>query len=259
MIDIYRILLKQGFTKNDIRKGNLNYADFGGLSFFDRNFTGLDISKVNLMGANFSNMNLNRCSFLGANFFRTNFGNADFSHVDFSHSNFSETDFRGACFVNTSFHAALFRQTKFKDVSFQHACFINVFMPETDFSGGAFVDANFAFADFRGANMIGIVTESLSIASSSFHGTDFNDVLVSRNSKIVLYKAISGSYEYQTFAFRLSSGAELIRLGCFCRPVKSWNRHFWNNNSEFDPDMNLFANRQRLFAYKILIKWLQDE
>ena len=51
-------------------------------------------------------------------------------------------------------------------------------------------------------------------------------------------------------------GKKYVKMGCYLRTVKEWDKDFWNNKSEF-PNNESIKSQLRIIAYKTAKNWLK--
>ncbi len=84
------------------------------------------------------------------------------------------------------------------------------------------------------------------------------DLTGADGEKITIKKAtvITGLYKYIVMPIIAKDGTEYVKMGCYIRTVKDWNKDFWNNKSEF-PNSKVLKSQLRVLAYKTAKAWLK--
>jgi len=66
----------------------------------------------------------------------------------------------------------------------------------------------------------------------------------------------TGIYKYIAMPIITNKGGFYIKLGCYTRKLKDWEKDFWNNESEF-PNNGCFDSELRILAFETCKKWIQ--
>lgn len=67
---------------------------------------------------------------------------------------------------------------------------------------------------------------------------------------------MSGLYKYDVMPILAEDGKQYVKMGCYTRTVKDWDKDFWNNPDEF-LDHKSLESLLRKEAYKYAKKWLK--
>ena len=105
--------------------------------------------------------------------------------------------------------------------------------------------ANLRDADLTGADLTG----------ANLTGANLRDA---NGEKITIKKAIvfTGFYKYLLIPIISEDNSELVKMGCYTRTVKDWEKDFWNNPNEF-LDHDSEESKLRVFAFETAKNWLK--
>ena len=126
-------------------------------------------------------------------------------------------------------------------------------LQDADLQDADLQDADLRGADLRGADLRGADLQGADLRGADLRGADLQDA---DNKKIKIKKiaVFTGLYKYTIIVFLSARNERYIKMGCFLRKVKEWEKDFWNNDREF-PDNDSEASKLRLMAYEAAKKW----
>ena len=110
-------------------------------------------------------------------------------------------------------------------------------------NGADLSNADLSDADLRGAYFRGAY-----LSNADLRGAKENKINI---KKIAVF---TGLYQYSVYAIIDSRNSKWIKMGCYLRRLKEWEKDFWNNTSEF-PNDNSEKSQLRLFAFETAKQW----
>ncbi len=115
-------------------------------------------------------------------------------------------------------------------------------------------------ADLRGAYLRGAYLTGADLTGAYLTGADLTgaDLTGDDGEKITIEKAvvITGLYKYIVMPIIAKDGTQYVKMGCYVRTVKEWNKDFWNNPSEF-LNHDSIESQLRVLAYKTAKAWIK--
>ena len=123
-------------------------------------------------------------------------------------------------------------------VLFKYSCVGNTILKTVE--RAVYKNADLSSADLRSAD--------LSYADLSY--AEIEDI------KIEKCTVITGLYKYMVMPIISDKGIHYVKMGCYFRTVKEWDKDFWNNKSEFPNDKSI-KSQLRVLAYKTAKQWLK--
>ena len=115
--------------------------------------------------------------------------------------------------------------------------------------------ADLTGADLTGADLTGADLRGADLRGADLRGADLTGAYLN-NIKIQDAAVFTGLYKYVVVPFISEDGESYVKMGCYIRTVKEWDKDFWNNPGEFKNDKS-FDSELRLAAYKTAKKWIQ--
>ncbi len=125
------------------------------------------------------------------------------------------------------------------------AAMTGAYLRGADLTGADLTGADLTGADLRGAYLRGAY-----LTGADLRGADGNKI------KIQIAAVFTGLYKYVVVPFISEDGESYVKMGCYTRTVKEWDKDFWNNQGEFKNDKSI-NSELRLLAYKTAKKWIQ--
>ena len=99
--------------------------------------------------------------------------------------------------------------------------------------------------------LIQAVKSGANLFGANLSRAEYRDIEV---KKMVLF---NGLYKYISGAIIDKNDKQYIILGCYCLPVETWKKKFWNNPNEFT-DHKSKASQERKAAYNVNLAWLNN-
>ena len=133
-------------------------------------------------------------------------------------------------------------------VLFKYSCIDNTILKTVN--KAVIQGADLQGADLQGADLRGAYLQGADLRGAYLQGAD--------GEKITIEKAtvITGLYVYVVMPIISNDGIEYVKMGCYTRTVKEWDKDFWNNESEFPNDKST-KSQLRVLAYKTAKQWLK--
>ena len=110
-------------------------------------------------------------------------------------------------------------------------------------------------AYLRGANLEGAYLRGANLRGANLEGANLRGA-DGEKIKIQKIAVFIGIYKYICIPFISENGTQYVKMGCYTRTVKEWNKDFWNNPTEFLNKDNI-ETKLRLLAYKTAKSWLK--
>jgi len=110
--------------------------------------------------------------------------------------------------------------------------------------------ANLRGAYLTGANLRGAYLTGAYLTGAYLRGAYLNDIKI---KKVALF---TGLYKYIVIPFISEKDECYVKMGCYTRTLKEWEKDFWNNNNEFPNDKSI-KTQLRVMAYEVAKKWLE--
>ncbi len=107
-------------------------------------------------------------------------------------------------------------------------------------------------ADLQGAYLQGAYLRGAYLQGAYLRGAD----LRGDGTKIKKAQVFTGLYTYVVIPYITDKDEKRIKMGCFDRSLKEWEKDFWNNPNEFPKDKSE-KSLSRLFAYETAKKWFE--
>ena len=132
-------------------------------------------------------------------------------------------DLTGADLRGAVLRGAVLRDAILKDADLTGAVLRDAILRDADLTGadltGAFLrDADLTGAVLRGADLTGAI-----LTGAILRGADLTGAILTGAVKISALRAMSGLYQYQTWAFTADSGVPWVRMGCLWKSVEEWD------------------------------------
>ena len=105
-------------------------------------------------------------------------------------------------------------------------------------------------ADLQGADLRGAYLQGADLRGAYLQGADGEKITIEKGT------VITGLYVYVVMPIISNDGIEYVKMGCYTRTVKEWDKDFWNNESEFPNDKST-ESQLRVLAYKTAKAWLK--
>ena len=153
----------------------------------------------------------------------------------------------------------------FRDADFRDADFRDADLRGVDLSGAYLRGADLRGADLRGTDLRDADLRGTYLSDADFRGTYLRgadlrgaDLRDAKENKINIKKiaVFIGLYQYSVYAIIDSRNSKWIKMGCYLRRLKEWEKDFWNNTSEF-PNDNSEKSQLRLFAFETAKQWFK--
>ena len=95
---------------------------------------------------------------------------------------------------------------------------------DADLTGAVLRGADLTGADLTGAFLTGAFLRGADLTGAILRDADLTGAILTGAVKISALRAMSGLYQYQTWAFTADSGVPWVRMGCLWKSVEEWDR-----------------------------------
>ena len=126
---------------------------------------------------------------------------------------------RDAILKDADLTGAVLRDAILRDADLTGAVLTGAVLTGAFLTGAFLRDADLTGAVLRGADLTGAI-----LTGAILRGADLTGAILTGAVKISALRAMSGLYQYQTWAFTADSGVPWVRMGCLWKSVEEWDR-----------------------------------
>ena len=131
---------------------------------------------------------------------------------------------KAALLTDAVLRDAVLRDAILRDADLTGAVLRGAFLRGADLRDAVLRDAFLRDADLTGAVLRGADLTGAILTGAILRDADLTGAILTGAVKISALRAMSGLYQYQTWAFTADSGVPWVRMGCLWKSVEEWDR-----------------------------------